>query len=39
MLIRFTKYIKIRSLTFSIDNINEKLDADQKSPYKNVFIQ
>jgi dynein heavy chain len=39
MVKRFMEDINIRSLIFSVDDIKGKLDADQKGPYQNVFIQ
>jgi dynein heavy chain len=39
MVKRFIDDINIRSLIFSVDEIKNKLDADQKGPYQNVFIQ
>lgn len=39
MVKRFMEDIGIKSLIFSVDDIKGKLDADQKGPYQNVFIQ
>ena len=39
MVKKFLEDINIRSLIFSVDEIKNKLDADQKGPYQNVFIQ
>ena len=39
MVKRFLEDIGIRSLIFSVDEVKNKLDADQKGPYQNVFIQ
>lgn len=39
MVKRFMEDINIRSLIFSVEDIKGKLDADQKGPYQNVFIQ
>ena len=39
MVKRFLEDIGIRALIFSPEEIKGKLDADQKGPYQNVFIQ
>ena len=39
MVKRFLEDIGIRSLIFSVDEVKNKLDAEQKGPYQNVFIQ
>ena len=39
MIRRFLEDINIRSLIFSVDEIKNKLDPEQKGPYQNVFIQ
>jgi len=39
MIKRFIEDIGIKSLIFSVDEIKNKMDADQKGPYQNVFIQ
>ena len=36
---RFLEDINVRSLIFSVDEIKNKLDPEQKGPYQNVFIQ
>lgn len=36
---RFLEEINFRSMIFSVDDIKNKMDADQKGPYQNVFIQ
>ena len=39
MVKRFLEDIGIRSLIFSVDEVKNKLDPEQKGPYQNVFIQ
>lgn len=39
MVKRFIEDINIKSMIFSVDEIKNKMDADQKGPYQNVFIQ
>ena len=39
MVRRFLEDINIRLLIFSMDEIKNKLDPEQKGPYQNVFIQ
>ena len=39
MVRRFIDDINIKEKIFSVDEIKNKIDADQKGPYQNVFIQ
>ena len=39
MVRRFLDDINIKEKIFSVDEIKNKIDADQKGPYQNVFIQ
>ncbi len=39
MVKRFIEDINIKGMIFSVDEIKNKMDADQKGPYQNVFIQ
>jgi dynein heavy chain, axonemal len=39
MIKRFIEDINIKGMIFSVDEIKNKMDADQKGPYQNVFIQ
>lgn len=36
---RFIEDINVKGMIFSVDEIKNKIDADQKGPYQNVFIQ
>ena len=39
MIKRFIEDLNIKGMIFSVDEIKNKMDADQKGPYQNVFIQ
>lgn len=39
MVKRFIEDINIKGMIFNVDEIKNKMDADQKGPYQNVFIQ
>ncbi len=39
MIKRFIEDLNIKGLIFNVDEIKNKMDADQKGPYQNVFIQ
>lgn len=39
MVKRFLDDINFRSLVFNVDEVKNKIDAEQKGPYQNVFIQ
>jgi dynein heavy chain len=39
MVKRFIEDINIKGMIFSVDEIKNKMDADQKGPYQNVFLQ
>lgn len=39
MVKRFIDDINVKGMIFSVDEIKNKMDADQKGPYQNVFIQ
>ena len=39
MVKRFLEDINVKGMIFSVDEIKNKIDADQKGPYQNVFIQ
>ncbi len=39
MVKRFAEDINIKGMIFSVEEIKGKIDADQRGPYQNVFIQ
>lgn len=39
MVKRFLEDLNVKGMIFSVDEIKNKIDADQKGPYQNVFIQ
>ena len=39
MIKRFIEDLNVKGMIFSVDEVKNKMDADQKGPYQNVFIQ
>jgi dynein heavy chain len=39
MVKRFIEDLNVKGMIFNVDEIKNKMDADQKGPYQNVFIQ